>query len=713
MAYMNPQQYLKAITGIGRGSRYTAFEDPNEADPNEILKFTGPYQARGGTPNFSGSRAASGTYDPVPVQQASTGTGLTSLQKGLEQFNQQQGGFGGDRPQVAAAPGVSAGGMSPFMANINPGLRQLSEPTVADSMSQAGGGDDPQGMMSKVGGFFNRPGAARDLGAALTSLGAGMAAESSRPGGSALAGFASGAGLATQSLARSREEARLEEERAVEAAERAREAKVREDLQAALTKMAETGELTPDQIQIAQGIASFDPAAGLSVIAEFRAENTTTTFVDSFLTDLPPDVLEKLEESGQADFLRAPSSVFSNDQKLDVMMTHGSEITRQENAIDSLLWKLHNIDDRSLASPEQLEQAQFISRNAEYTELMLRSPLNWETMDLGDTVQYWRDDNLIRTMNKSVDDPVVTPAVLEGFEEFYNLEDTTRSQLYQYKRGLDAIERLPAEAFGQKTGALRRAWQVFQEHIRDGGERGAGLAVLEGSWAALGFANLSSFVGPTSDYEFGIAQDLNGTMDLTKEDLKKHMLQMYRIRLDRIAEHNDRLLRRVPDEEMRELFLIRLSPEDFYTPTRIYYDDLLGSRLSSPGHEEMLSGVRSWTGASQELGPDRVAKPAVVPTSVTPSATPDSLQATFDSLQATPKVVGEYDLSEPSGLLEVVDPEDLPQRTSTGKPIPPGSTWTYSGQEDKRGPFLGTKYKWELRDEFYKLIETAWRDSPQ
>jgi hypothetical protein len=66
------------------------------------------------------------------------------------------------------------------MANIDPGLRQLSEATVADSMSQAGGGDDPQGMMSKVGGFFNRPGAARDLGAALTSLGAGMAAESSR-----------------------------------------------------------------------------------------------------------------------------------------------------------------------------------------------------------------------------------------------------------------------------------------------------------------------------------------------------------------------------------------------------------------------------------------------------------------------------------------------------------------------------------------------------
>ena len=61
MAYMNPQQYLDAITGIGRGSRYTAFEDPNEADPNNLIKFTEAYQARRGAPNFSGSLAASGT----------------------------------------------------------------------------------------------------------------------------------------------------------------------------------------------------------------------------------------------------------------------------------------------------------------------------------------------------------------------------------------------------------------------------------------------------------------------------------------------------------------------------------------------------------------------------------------------------------------------------------------------------------------------------
>tara|TARA_B100000949_G_scaffold24791_1_gene18901 strand:+ start:104 stop:2344 length:2241 start_codon:yes stop_codon:yes gene_type:complete len=736
MAYMNPQQWRDSLIGIGQGRRATVFEDPNETDPNEILRFTGPALDRGGAPNLAGSRAASGTYNPVPVQQASAGTGLTSLQKGLEQFNQQQGGFGGDRSQVAAAPGVSAGGMPPFMANINPGLRQLSEATVADSMNQAGGTDDPQGMMSKIGGFLRRPGGARDLGGALTSLGAGMAAESSRPGGSALAGFASGAQMATQSLARSREEARLEEERAVVAAERAvvaaeraRETKVREDLQAAIAKMAETGELTPDQIQIAEGIASSDPAAGLSVIAEFRAENTTTTFVDSFLTDLPPDVLEKLEASGQADLLRAPSSVFANDQKLDMMMTHGSEITRQENAIDSLLWKLHNIDDRSLASPEQLEQAEFISRNAEYTELMLRSPLNWKVIDDGNQVHYYRDDILVESFDKAVDDPVVSAAAMARFEEFYNNERATgRRELYTWKRGIDAVDRMKDDAFGLKAVGLKRAWKAFQDHVASGADRGQGLAILEGAWAQLGFANLSAFVGPTSDYEFGIAQALSGTRDLTRAELKKHMTQLYRQKLDDIAIHNDDLLKQVPDQEIRDRYLIRLSPEDFHKGTRTYYDDRLGSEQSTEGHRILLSGVRSWTGALQDLAPDRVPRPDAVPRADTVPADsitarpdsvtarpdsviarPDSLQAMFDTLSASPDSVRAPQDAWVPGQGGHRGRNRRMARQLNGLLNGAGGEWVRTGEERGFGnPLQRNMFKWERRDEFGKLLDTKW-----
>ena len=216
MAYMNPQQYLDALTGVSQGRRATIYEDPNEVDPNEILKFTGSAMGRVGTPNFSDSRAASGTYDSIPAQRALTGTTPTSLQKSLEQFSQSQGG------RVSPNP-LAPGGYSAI-----PSAAEWNTDTAAgppQDRTDVGDGGDPQGMMSKIGGFFRRPSGARDLGDALTSLGAGMAAESSRPGGSALAGFASGAEMATQSLARSREEARLEEERAVVAAERAEKAR--------------------------------------------------------------------------------------------------------------------------------------------------------------------------------------------------------------------------------------------------------------------------------------------------------------------------------------------------------------------------------------------------------------------------------------------------------------------------------------------------------
>ena len=723
MAYMNPQQYLKAITGIGRGSRYTAFEDPNEADPNEILKVTGPYQARRGAPNFSGSRGP--TYDKIPIQQASTGTGLTSLQKGLEQFNQQQQGFVADRPQV---PPMSE------QPSLYPSDIGQAAPGYGYGPSVPQGSDDPRGMMSKIGGFFNRPGAARDIGAALTSLGAGLGAESSRPGGSAWAGLASGANLATESLARSREEARLEEERAVVAAERARETKVREDLQAALTTMAETGELTPDQIQVSLRIGSSDPAAGMAAMEGFKTENATTAAVTNFLAELDPDALERLEASGRAALLRGSSSVFSNDQKLDMMMTIGSEAERRENAIDSLLWKLHNIDHRSLATEEQLEQAEYIAQNAEYAELMLRSPLNWDVIDDGNQVHYVRDDKLIESFDKAVDDPVVSPIAMVGFEEFYTDErDAGRRELYTWKRGLEAVDNLKDEDFGERARGLRRAWKTFQNYTNSGLTRGEALANLEASWAQLGFANLSSFVGPTSDYEFGIAQALSGTRDLTRTELKKHMEQLYRQKLDDIAIHNDRLLRQVPDEEIRDLYLIRLSPEDFYEDTRRYFENQLGSEQSTEGHRILLSGVRSWTGALQELGPDRVPRTDAVPRPGTVSsdpiiarpdslqavtepdsttvnrrflypdstmARPDSLQATFDTLSAPPDSV-----TTPGGHRGRM--ARLRQRN--GLLNGAGGQWIRTGEERGFGnPLRRNMFKWERRDEFGKLLDRKW-----
>lgn len=687
MAYMTPEQWRDSLIGIGQGRRTTLIENPNEVDPNEVLPFTRSAMDRAGTPNFSSSQAGSGAYDTIPAQRAPTGTAPTSLQKTLEQLSQSQGGFVGDSPSLSIPFGVE--GFVP-----------------PNESQQTQGANNPQGMMSKIGGFLRRPGGPRDLGDALTSLGAGMAAESSRPGGSALAGFASGAEMATQSLARSREEARLEEERAVVAAERARETKVREDLETALATMSETGGLTPEQIQISLGIGSSDPTAGIATMEGFKTENATTTSVTNFLGRLDPDALVELEESGTADLLRGPSSVFSNDQKLERMLTIGAEAKRREDAIDPLLWRLENIDNRSLATPEQLERARFIARNDEYTERMLTSPINWRVIDDGDQAHYYRDDIRIKSFDKAVDDPVVSTAAMMGFEEFYDNERATgRRELYTWKRGIDAVDRIKDDAFGLKAVGLKRAWKAFQDHVASGADRGQGLAILEGAWAQLGFANLSAFVGPTSDYEFGIAQALSGTRDLTRAELKKHMTQLYRQKLDDIAMHNDRLLKQVPDQEIRDLYLIRLSPEDWHEGTRRYFDDRLGSEQSTEGHRILLSGVRSWTGALQELGPDRVPRPATIngvgPTSVTPGTRPDSLQATFDTLSAPPiSPYAHIDLSTP-----------LQQNGLLASPAvsPSGGEWMRTGEERGfRNPLQRNMFKWERRDEFGKLLDTKW-----
>jgi len=180
MAYMNPQQWRDALIGIGQGKRFTAYEDPNEADPRDVLKFTGSALDRGGAPNLAASRGP--TYNPIPIEQTPV--------EAVRNFGQQQGGV--IPPGRAGLSGrVAAGGLGDDLMSMDTTYLQPGQDQDVDITG-------PRSMMSKIGGFFNRPGAVRDIGAALTSLGAGLGAESSRPGGSAWAGLASGANLTPQ-----------------------------------------------------------------------------------------------------------------------------------------------------------------------------------------------------------------------------------------------------------------------------------------------------------------------------------------------------------------------------------------------------------------------------------------------------------------------------------------------------------------------------------
>ena len=119
-----------------------------------------------------------------------------------------------------------------------------------------------------------------------------------------------------------------------------------------------------------------------------------------------------------------------------------------------------------------------------------------------------------------------------------------------------------------------------------------------------GFANLSQFVGPTSDYEFGIAQILNGDPDMSKADFMNRMQEIYRMELDKVSRHNNNVLRSLP-EDMQDQYLIQFAEDDIFEDTWGYLAGQEGSSYGSPGQSRMLGGqeTRSRTGALQDKDP--------------------------------------------------------------------------------------------------------------
>jgi hypothetical protein len=191
---MDPQQYLNALIGIGQGDRYTAFEDPNEVDPNRILQVTGPYQnrrsANRGRLDLSGARAASGTYDPIPVQQTQGGaSGLGGALSAISSLRPRGQGFVGEGPDYGP-PGSSPIGRVYPGSGTNEYLPMLgaapSVPQDRTDVGDGGGGFD-------IGGYLTGPG----MGQAMTAAGGAMMEAAGKSGatfggslGTGLKGFA-------------------------------------------------------------------------------------------------------------------------------------------------------------------------------------------------------------------------------------------------------------------------------------------------------------------------------------------------------------------------------------------------------------------------------------------------------------------------------------------------------------------------------------------
>ena len=268
MDYMTPQQWRDNLIG-----RVTAFKDPNETEvAEELIPAVRQFQFRRGASNLAASRGP--TYNQIPTEQAPVEV--------VRNFGQQQGGV--IPPGRAGLSGrVAAEGLRDDLMSMDTTYLQPEQDQDVDITG-------PRSMMSKIGGFFNRPGAARDVGAALTSLGAGLGAESSRPGGSAWAGLASGANLATQSLARSREEElrrqmieqqqqEIDRTRTQEDEDRAAQKKVNDAIAEIMSGWDET--TTPEQrVSDYQRAANAAFASGDSPLGRGLIEAARLTIVD-------------------------------------------------------------------------------------------------------------------------------------------------------------------------------------------------------------------------------------------------------------------------------------------------------------------------------------------------------------------------------------------------------------------------------------------------
>ena len=628
MAYMTPEQWRDSLIGIGQGRRTTLIENPNEVDPNEVLPFTRSAMDRAGTPNFSSSQAASGAYDTIPAQRAPTGTAPTSLQKTLEQLSQSQGGFVGDSPSLSIPFGVE--GFVP-----------------PNESQQTQGANNPQGMMSKIGGFLRRPGGPRDLGDALTSLGAGMAAESSRPGGSALAGFASGAEMATQSLARSREEARLEEGRAEKARreQAARDAILGDetladadksllitlvdngDLAGALNRrdrIVDVANLTA-RMEGIEGISDTDRSTIISLARTdlgaanqfFEGKTDEIAFntwrqghVDTNfgLGDEVPQVLSEAEKGWLPLLPIEMQSSFIMDELADIEM--------RPSVWEGLKIRYFGSDPNYVPTEADREMLDGLVENLEVGTAILGSPRpNISSVEAADgSVKVYRDGILIETLPPGALGNVVPPGLIESLPALKDFNEDFYANQVEYLASRTDLNRLLDTAEDGDFGRLNTLGYELLGLMEGGGsdlEVSKVQAKFLTALNTIGFQNLSLFVGPTSDFEAGLAQMIQGTLALTRDHLKDLASRQLRQRLNLWARHNDRVERavgRLPEGYLRkeaESHYIRLMPEDVPGFTLDEWQREMGDRSGAGGGSRILfEGKYPVTGAQIQRSGD-------------------------------------------------------------------------------------------------------------
>tara|TARA_R110002110_G_scaffold308806_1_gene522441 strand:+ start:268 stop:1824 length:1557 start_codon:yes stop_codon:yes gene_type:complete len=471
---------------------------------------------------------------------------------------------------------------------------------------EEGSPDDPQSFMSKVGGFFTRPTTSQ----ALMSAGAAMMSGRDAQGnvyGNALesvgAGLQAGIGAYGQAV-ETQNKIKADEITAANLLEdRTLTRENREAAIAAINSFAESSGAT--EAEIAQALA-LNAGGELSVAFEGLEEaprrRKVRDQVTSFIDGLTPEQLDNPR-------YRLALDVAGNDSTdPDEAMTTILAYQREESGVADRLATLTNaitVGGQIALTPEMEALADELSGSELSTNRFLENRGNWDRVEDGNYTIITRDGQpvsrfLTADPNSGVDTDEV--AALATFVE--EQESTGDRKLWNMRKGLQAASELDENQFGTGAGLVRKAYQALLVGGVDEAQQRDARAGLQAAMTESGFANLSQFVGPTSDYEFGIAQILNGDPDMSKADFMNRMQEIYRMELDKVSRHNNNVLRSLP-EDMQDQYLIQFAEDDIFEDTWGYLAGQEGSSYGSPGQSRMLGGqeTRSRTGALQDKDP--------------------------------------------------------------------------------------------------------------
>jgi hypothetical protein len=210
---------------------------------------------------------------------------------------------------------------------------------------------------------------------------------------------------------------------------------------------------------------------------------------------------------------------------------------------------------------------------------------------------------------------VVPPGLVESLPALKDFSDNFYSNQVEFLAARTDLNRLLDDAEDDDFGRLNVLGYELLGLMESGGtdlEVSEVQAKFLAALRTIGFQSLELFVGPTSDFEAGLAQMIQGELALTRDHLKDLASRQLRQRLNLWARHNDRVERaaaRLPQGSFlrgeAESHYIRLMPEDVPGFTLDEWQREMGDRSGAGGGSRILfEGKFPVTGAQTQRSGD-------------------------------------------------------------------------------------------------------------